>query len=522
MTAVTKDKYKYVIGQKFARTSFKISNGLSYLVRTRARWLSEKTDARVICHFEQTKTKTTMMMPSRYIGAVALLNLLISWSITAPVASSIPRSSASSSSTVSSSSSSDVRRTPWNTSRQINNHGYLKQLYRRIPAEVTGEITVSNHNNYSDGSLVTPVVIRQVPGDGDCLFHALTISLSFTEDGHLMRLDTQQGLQDLKESSRKLRRMAVECLSSCTKSQQRRRNPSTKRYKRLFIQGSDSMKTSQLLSTASSQYGISPEEYCELMMKDSYWGGGPEIVALCAVLRRPIHVYELVPLVNDTDGESVECAVSESNGEQHQEEETTLKEDRTSNQFCLRLLASFGSPKFDSKEPLHILSADSRFPDISPHCALKDGNHFLALFPVDRMRACLRDYYVNGGNEERNANNRNQRVRGGGSTAVGTDDGVVMEVDSIDDVTGLTWLFHGEWYDDLPCDVVPGRCESDKDDEGGKRSRFRFGLRLRKHREPQSKKEDGLSVYRPKSMTRFIGYWINVFVRILAYCGDMI
>ena len=103
------------------------------------------------------------------------------------------------------------------------------------------------------------------------------------------------------------------------------------------------MKTSQLLSTAASQYGISPEEYCELMMQDSYWGGGPEIVALCAVLRRPIHVYELVPLVDDKDGEcdDTTCVVGESNEEQHQQEETTLKEDRTSNQFCLRLLAAF-------------------------------------------------------------------------------------------------------------------------------------------------------------------------------------
>ncbi|KAL7491540.1 hypothetical protein ACHAWT_000881 [Skeletonema menzelii] len=450
-------------------------------------------------------------MPSRYSGALALLTLLISCSIIVPAASSIPRSSASSSCTVSPfepSSDVNIRRPPWNPSKHINNHGYLKQLYRRIPAEITRETTVNNNHNCGDTSLETPVVIRQVPGDGDCLFHSLAIALSFTNSGHLMRLDTEQGLQELKESSRKLRRLAVECLASCTsKNQHKRSKTSTKRYKRLFIQGSDSMKTSQLLSTASSQYGISPEEYCELMMQDSYWGGGPEIVALCAVLRRPIHVYELIPLMDDKDGEG--------------DEETILK-DRTSKQFCLRLLAAFGSPKFDSKEPLHILSADSRFPDVDPHCALKDGNHFLALFPVDRMRACLRDYYVNGPSEERRMNDRNQRVRGGGSTAVGTDDGLVMEVDGSDDLTGLTWLFHGEWFDDMPCHISPGRCESGKEDDGGERSRFGFGLRLGKRRELQSKKEDGLSMYHPKSMSRFIGCWINIFVRILAYCGDMI
>eukprot|EP00984_Skeletonema_dohrnii_P001048 scaffold328_cov95-Skeletonema_dohrnii-CCMP3373.AAC.13 len=466
-----------------------------------------------------------MAMQSRYSGAAALLALLISWSIIAPAASSIPRSTASTSNNIASpfeSSSEDInniRRPPWNPSKHINNHGYLKQLFRRIPAEIIGETTTSDNNNNNncndDRSLTTPVVIRQVPGDGDCLFHSLAIALSFTENGHLMRLDTQQGLQQLKQSSRKLRRMAVECLSSsCTTNKKRR--STTKRYKRLFIQGSDSMKTSQLLSTASSQYGISPEEYCELMMQDSYWGGGPEIVALCAVLRRPIHVYELVALKDNDDDDG-----GGQIQQQQQHPYLTMYKDQTSNQFCLRLLATFGSPKFDSKEPLHILSADSRFPDVDPRCALKDGNHFLAMFPVDRMRACLRDCYVNGGcSKERTMSERNQRVRGGGSTAVGTDDGVEMEVDGISDdaAEGLTWLFHGEWYDDLPCDI-PVRCDlNNEEEEGGKRSWFD----LRKRRKLQNKKEDELTVYRPKSTTRLIGYWINVFVRILAYCGDMI
>mmetsp|Transcript_25628 Transcript_25628/g.33454 ORF Transcript_25628/g.33454 Transcript_25628/m.33454 type:complete len:161 (+) Transcript_25628:334-816(+) len=44
-------------------------------------------------------------------------------------------------------------------------------------------------------------------------------------------------------------------------------------------------------------------------------------------------------------------------------------------------MACFGSPKFDRREPLHILSADSRFPDISPGKQLSSGNHFLAMFP---------------------------------------------------------------------------------------------------------------------------------------------
>jgi len=44
-------------------------------------------------------------------------------------------------------------------------------------------------------------------------------------------------------------------------------------------------------------------------------------------------------------------------------------------------MACFGSPKFDHREPLHILSADCRFPDLTPGLQASAGNHFMALFP---------------------------------------------------------------------------------------------------------------------------------------------
>lgn len=72
-----------------------------------------------------------------------------------------------------------------------------------------------------------------------------------------------------------------------------------------------------------------------------------------------------------------------------------------STQFTLRRMACFGSPKFDRKEPLHILSADSRFPDIEPSRIRKVGNHFLALFPVEKSggkgSGVLRRALVRGG-----------------------------------------------------------------------------------------------------------------------------
>ena len=136
---------------------------------------------------------------------------------------------------------------------------------------------------------------------------------------------------------------------------------SRKPKKVLFLQGDECLRAKDLVDAAASQYNMTGEKYCELMRRDSYWGGGPEIVALCNVLRRPIHVYELT-----------------EDMEEYEDEE----EKRNSPGFRLRRMACFGSPKFDRKEPLHILSADSRFPDVSPGRQLASGNHFLAMFPI--------------------------------------------------------------------------------------------------------------------------------------------
>jgi hypothetical protein len=90
--------------------------------------------------------------------------------------------------------------------------------------------------------------------------------------------------------------------------------------------------------------------------------------------------YELIPsdestlhqLINDKSN-SINIMLSNNNN-------TAIKINK---QFALRRMACFGSPKFDRREPLHILSADSRFPDVDAHRIRRVGNHFLALFPVD-------------------------------------------------------------------------------------------------------------------------------------------
>jgi len=53
---------------------------------------------------------------------------------------------------------------------------------------------------------------------------------------------------------------------------------SSKSNKPLFLQGSEFLRPKELLHVASSQYGMSGQEYCDQMKHNGVWGGGPEIV----------------------------------------------------------------------------------------------------------------------------------------------------------------------------------------------------------------------------------------------------
>ncbi len=91
------------------------------------------------------------------------------------------------------------------------------------------------------------------------------------------------------------------------------------------------------------------------------------------------HSYELVP-TSKTNNKN-----DHSPDKNDTTTTTTIKHAKnTCNQFTLRRMACFGSPRYDRREPLHILSADSRFPDVEPKRIRRVGNHFLALFPVTK------------------------------------------------------------------------------------------------------------------------------------------
>lgn len=274
----------------------------------------------------------TMSFLSRISRPLPLPLLLLSWLLTVSSArqrgatNSIPRSTHHR-------LLSDSDSPPWNPSAQIDDEGFLTQEYFRCPGEWEAEYSIGGVHDIKRSELSEIAVqIRQVPGDGNCLFHSLSVCLAKAENGTHFCFDN---LRQLQATSTSLREQAVDFLSA---------NP----RRMLFLQGKEYLRAKDLVEAAASQYAVSGQEYCETMRKNSYWGGGPEIVALCNLLQRPIHVYELT------------------------------SQDR---QFRLRRMACFGSPKYDKREALHILSADSRFPDIHPGKHLDIGNHFLAIFP---------------------------------------------------------------------------------------------------------------------------------------------
>ena len=205
-----------------------------------------------------------------------------------------------------------------------------------------GELAPGPAGGRRGGEFGARVRCRQVPGDGNCLFHA--VSLGVLGPSH----DISSNSTALRELSLSLRAAAVTVLSSSTRS--------------LYMQGTDSITVSSLLPQACAPHpGVTSETYVTQMSEDGCWGGGPEIVALVNHLRRPIHVYELSP-VNPLSP----LLTGASKG---------------AASWGVRRMAAFGSPKFDGcgQEPLCVLSADSRFPNIRPGKGGLAANHFLCL-----------------------------------------------------------------------------------------------------------------------------------------------
>ena len=124
---------------------------------------------------------------------------------------------------------------------------------------------------------------------------------------------------------------------------------------------------------------------CELDVTVIHCIFAKHIIYICSICSHDFIIilfrsYEVVPTSSQKNNKKIDQTYDEEDDIANNEKYAKS----TCNQFTLRRMACFGSPKYDRKEPLHILSADSRFPDVEPKRIRRVGNHFLALFPVTR------------------------------------------------------------------------------------------------------------------------------------------
>lgn len=197
------------------------------------------------------------------------------------------------------------------------------------------------YNATSDKCKSVPVRIRQVPGNGSCLFLAIAAGVLYNES---LNNDVGQHptMAQVKTLSTKLRNQAVDAFVD-----------GIKYGKSLVMQQDEIIKTAQLVQLAASQYNLTVEQYLNNMRDAQVWGGGPEIVVLANTLK---------------------CNI------------VLLEENRTASDINLKVSARFGpQPKVpEHKSTVYILSAHQDFPKNVRGDNVKD-NHFLAVFPTTQL-----------------------------------------------------------------------------------------------------------------------------------------
>ena len=105
--------------------------------------------------------------------------------------------------------------------------------------------------------------VRQVPGDGGCLFHSLSVCFTYLKCGKHILFDGH-----MRKLSNQLRNLSSDVLQQNVT---------------LLIEDGVGMDSATLLQEISMQYKISPSEYAQQIRNPSTWGGGPEIIGTVIV-----------------------------------------------------------------------------------------------------------------------------------------------------------------------------------------------------------------------------------------------
>lgn len=181
-------------------------------------------------------------------------------------------------------------------------------------------------------------LLKQVTGDGSCLFYAIASSLLYLETN-----ESQLEWEVIEERAKELRCLAVHTLQ----------NPNLL----LTISKEDQIKSLDLTSAVAASFGMSCEQYLANMKRSRCWGGGPEIIALSNALKCSICLYHIC------DWKTSSTAMA-----------TTTKKANMNQNIFLKEIFRYGEEKHDFQQKLHIL--------ISKKDSHIGCEHFLAVFPI--------------------------------------------------------------------------------------------------------------------------------------------
>lgn len=182
---------------------------------------------------------------------------------------------------------------------------------------------------------------------GSCLFDSISISYSNLINSN-SNLNNKIKRKELFNLSNYLRYSSIELLNSSNLN--------------LILYDNIKILSNDLLTNTSKLYGLSNNNYCNLMLKSYSWGGIPEIITLSNLLNCSINIFEIVILKNDT-------------------------------KLYLNKTYSFGPVnKENQTHEINLLFTNGQFPYMTPKdVEEKIADHFLPLFEVKSQDISKKD-----------------------------------------------------------------------------------------------------------------------------------